>query len=513
MDPVDNPPPPGFDEPNQILLRGPAATTTDNSSLDQTAAAPPPAAEVSSTKPSTTGTTTTTTTTSETQSSSGKEPSSPSPPPPPPLQKRRTSSFEYKEDGPSQYDTLQLTSKGDKPLSPVFLDLLRAKIREAERQLHFALLSTSTRDRHDASKRCSCALAELDYVRTRVYLPPPIQLLETRILRSTALTSLYLHTGGDGGSSDRVLDAKKAESLIQRAFQVLGELIDWERVKKQGAAVEMLEEFLPMCYFNGQHPSATNKSGNNTEKEEGGEQGRVDFTETMALWYQMMIDHARITISKAQWKQGTFGRKEIKIENYAKAAKMFGVGLEGLKEVYEGLDHTDSEYLDYKKSGDEGLQQVVDIVVSHWKQDELVEIVESTSKLDCEDIKIRIMKARLRASEREVEAKKRQQQEIEDGLGPPKTPAIDDGDDNEDDQESAVKDKGKGKARADDDDDDDDHNTVTPISPKPISAKDKGKGKAVILKNDEEEDGRGLPSYSDAQKTKEDEWVIVEPKN
>ncbi|EPS44074.1 hypothetical protein H072_1926 [Dactylellina haptotyla CBS 200.50] len=497
MDPADQPPP-GIDEPGLTLMRGP--DPKDKAPEYQRGPVPSyPAAAASSA--STVKAQQTTTSEAVSSNSNNHDDDDD---PPPPLQKRRTSSFEYHEDGPSQYDSLKLPPKGDKPLPPLYLELIRGKIREAERQLHFALLSNSTRDSHDASKRCSCALAELEYVRQKVHFPPPIQLLEARILRTTALTSLqYVSEAGD-----RILDAKKAEGLIQRAFQVLGELIDWEEVKQRGAAVEMLEEFLPMCYFgnNKSAPGGVETSGAAActvpLDEIDGVEGSVEYTETMALWYQMMIDHARVTMTKAKWKERNYGKKEIKIENYAKAAKLIAVGLEGLEEVYEGLDHTDSEYLDYKKNGGDFLQQIMDIAVRALKQDELVEIIESTSKLDTEDIKLRIVKARMRASELEAEQKKREEEGEDDGLGPPKTPL---GDEEED--ADAAKDKGKGKAKAVDEEEI--STVITPISPKPVSARDKGKGKAVILNNDDGEE-KGLPSYSDAQKTRDEEdWVVI----
>ncbi|KAK6358614.1 hypothetical protein TWF730_007939 [Orbilia blumenaviensis] len=470
-------PPPGIDEPNQILLRGP--------SISPDAAPVEPRSGVSAGQ---------TTATSERPSavaagSSGDDII------PQPLQKRRTSSFEYHEDGPSQYDNLKLVSRGPNALSPLFIDLLRGKIREAERQLHFALLSTSTHDSHDASKRCSCALAELDYVRQRVILPPPIQLLDARVLRSTALASLQ-YVG-----EDRLFDAKKAENLIQRAFQVLGELIDWEEVKKRGAAVEMLEEFLPMCYFGKDGggkvlPDETNPK----EPPEGeGDEGTIDFTESMVLWYQMMVDHARITLVKTKLKEGVHGKK-IKIENLAKAGRLFAVALEGMKEIYEAEDSIDTEYVDYKKNAEDGLQRVADLAVRECKQDEVVEIMESTTpKLNMEEMKLKIIKAMQVAQE----AAKKKDLLKEDGYAdrPPKTPANDDATE----EEGVTKNKGKGKATDTDE-------QITPLSPKPISAREKGKGKAAILDDDEKE--RGLPAYTESLNTvqKEDDWVIVEPK-
>ncbi|KAF3288921.1 hypothetical protein TWF132_007795 [Orbilia oligospora] len=485
-------PPPGIDEPNQVLLRGPSIPS------DPVASDPPPAAlssEVSVDK--------STTTSGFERPKATAAGSSGDDIIPQPLQKRRTSSFEYHEDGPSQYDSLKLVSRGPNPISPLFLDLLRGKIREAERQLHFALLSTSTRDSHDASKRCSCALAELDYVRQRVILPPPIQLLDARVLRTTALSTLqYVGVG-----EDRVLDAKKAENLIERAFQVLGELVDWEEVKKRGAAVEMLEEFLPMCYFGkdaGGKVLPDETTSNDTAE---GEEGTIDFTESLVLWYQMMVDHAKITLVKAEIKEGVHGKK-IKIENLAKAGRLFAVALEGMKEIYETDGSVDTEYVDYKKSAEDGLQRIADIAVRVWKQDELVEIMESTTpKLDMENIKLKVIKAMQKAQEESQERAKRKEQSKEDGYAdrPPKTPANDDGPEEEEDIS-----KSKGKGRATDADEE-----FTPLSPKPISAKEKGKGKAIILDDDEKE--KGLPAYTPCTEIpnsgqKEDDWIIVEPK-
>ncbi|RVD85920.1 uncharacterized protein DFL_004221 [Arthrobotrys flagrans] len=485
--------PPGIDEPNQILLRGPSIS----SDLVSSDTPPTDSSSGVSAEP-------TTATTSE-QPTPAAAGGSDDDVVPQPLQKRRTSSFEYHEDGPSQYDSLELVSRGPNPLSPLFLDLLRGKIREAERQLHFALLSTSTRDSHDASKRCSCALAELDYVRQRVILPPPIQLLDARVLRSTALATLQ-HVGV---GEDRVLDAKKAENLIERAFQVLGELVDWEEVKKRGAAVEMLEEFLPMCYF-GKDAGGKVLPDETSSKEtvEGGE-GAVDYTETMVLWYQMMVDHAKITLVKTEMKEGVHG-KRIKIENLAKAGRLFAVALEGMKEIYEAEDTIDTEYVSYKKSAEDGLQRIADVAVRVWKQDELVEIMESTTpKLNLEDMKLKVIKAMQKAQEEAQERAKRREQLKEQGYmyadQPPKTPANDDEPEREED---TSKNKGKGRATGADEE-------LTPLSPKPISAKEKGKGKAIILEDDEKE--RGLPAYTPCTEVpntarKEDDWVIVEPK-
>ncbi|KAF3906321.1 hypothetical protein ABW20_dc0103476 [Dactylellina cionopaga] len=487
MDSSDSPPPPGIDEPNQILLRGPSIEEKPRHS------SPPPPPIDSNLD----GTADKPTTTSGTAASAGDSNADPFSGVPPPLQKRRTSSFEYHDDRPSQYDSLKLLPRGSTKLSPLFLDLIRAKIREAERQLHFAILSSSTHDSHDASKRCSCALAELDYVRQRVILPPPIQLLDARILRSTALSCLQ-YVG-----EDRLLDAKKAENLIQRAFQVLGELVDWEEVKRRGAAVEMLEEFLPMCYFKGgkdkdgrifPEVESEGQASGKDEKEEiegekapkaaegeeaEGEEGTVDFTETMAFWYQMMINHGRITRCKAEWKEQLHGRRAIKIENYAKAYKLFAVALQGLKEVYETSETVDTEYIDYKSSAEDGIQKILDVVVREEKQDELAEIISTTSTLDIEDIKLRIVKAIQRAQQKKEAA------ETEAAAG---------GDD-----------KGKGKATPAYD--------RAPLSPKPISARDKGKGKA-ILRDEEGYKEKDLPAYSAVSnvRDKEDEWVIVEPK-
>ncbi|KAK6519440.1 hypothetical protein TWF281_003274 [Arthrobotrys megalospora] len=481
-------PPPGIDEPNQILLRGPSISS-DSEYPNQLPAGSGSGISVEQT------TTTSERPTAAAAGSSGDDIV------PQPLQKRRTSSFEYHEAGPSQYDGLKLVSRGPNTLSPLFIDLLRGKIREAERQLHFAILSTSNHDSHDASKRCSCALAELDYVRQRVILPPPIQLLDARVLRSTALASLQ-YVG-----EDRLFDAKKAENLIQRAFQVLGELVDWEKVKEKGAAVEMLEEFLPMCYFGkdgGGKVLPDETSSKETSGEEEGEEGTVDFTETMVLWYQMMVNHAKITLVKTELKKGIHGKK-IKIENLATAGRLFAVALEGMKEIYEAEDSIDTEYVAYKKNAEDGLQRIADIAVREWKQDELVEMMESaTPKLNMEGMKLKIIKAIQTAQEKtKEEAKRKELLSKEEGYAdrPPKTPANDDAAE----EEEVSKNKGKGRATDDDE-------QLTPLSPKPISAKAKGKGKAVILDDDDKE--KGLPAYTEVPGTdrKEDDWVIVEPK-
>ncbi|KAK6348547.1 hypothetical protein TWF718_006335 [Orbilia javanica] len=491
-------PPPSIDEPNQILLRGP--------SISSDPVAPDALPAESGSGVSVEQTTTATTTTSERERPTAAAPgggSSGDDIVPQPLQKRRTSSFEYHEDGPSQYDSLKLASRGPNALSPLFIDLLRGKIREAERQLHFALLSTSTRDSHDASKRCSCALAELDYVRQRVILPPPIQLLDARVLRSTALATIQHASVGE----DRVLDAKKAENLIERAFQVLGELVDWEEVKKRGAAVEMLEEFLPMCYFgkDGDGKALPDQTASKETADGEGEEGTVDFTETMVLWYQMMVDHAKITVVKTEMKKSAYG-KEIKVENLAKAGRLFAVALEGMKEIYEAEDGVDTEYVDYKKNAEDGLQKIADIAVRVGKQDELVDIMESTTpKLDMENVKLKVIIAMRKALEEKN--KKREQLGGESYADrPPKTPANDD--EAPDDEEGGSRNKGKGRAT-------DAEEELTPLSPKPISAKEKGKGKAIILEDEEKE--RGLPAYTPCTEIpntgqKEDDWVIVEPK-
>ncbi|KAK6501897.1 hypothetical protein TWF481_009716 [Arthrobotrys musiformis] len=470
-------PPPGIDEPNQILLRGP--------SIPSDAITPPQTESGSGVSGNTS--------TSERPAAGGSGDDSVVPQP---LQKRRTSSFEYHEDGPSQYDSLKLVSRGPTPLSPLFIDLLRGKIREAERQLHFAILSTSTRDSHDASKRCACALAELDYVRQRVIFPPPIQLLDARVLRSTALATIqYVGVG-----EDKLLDAKKAESLIERAFQVLGELVDWEEVKKRGSAVEMLEEFLPMCYFGKDGGGQVLPDETSQADAAEGDEGTIDFTETIILWYQMMVDHAKITLVKTELKESSLG-KTIKIENLAKAARLFAVALEGMKEIYDAEDSVDTEYIKYKKTAEDGLQKIADISVRVKGHIDLVDIMEATTpKLNLENMKYEIIKATQRAEERTREAAKRKDHPKEQGYAdrPPKTPA------NDFEEEETSKNKGKGRATDVDDE-------ITPLSPKPISAKEKGKGKATILDDDKE---RGLPAYTEAPSTtqREEDWVIVEPK-
>ncbi|KAK6340646.1 hypothetical protein TWF696_008970 [Orbilia brochopaga] len=466
------PPPPGFDEPGLTLMRGasPVPALTQNpagsSSVERTAA-----------------------TAASSSPADDDDDDDDDPPPPPPLQKRRTSSFEYHEDGPSQYDVLNLVPRTSAPLSGLFLDLLHAKIREAERQLHFALLSTRAHDGHDAAKRCSCALAELDYVRERVFLPPPIQLLDCRILRTTAI-SLLAQPG-----EDRILAARKAEHLIQRAFQVLGELVDWNEVKQRGAAVEQLEEFLPMCYFNDtkQHTHNPDSSGSNGDNVPT----KVDYTETMVLYYQMMINYGVITLRKAEWKEQD-ASKDFKVENYAKACKLFTVGQEGLAEIYE--DKADSEYISYKRIASDAMEKIARIAVDNLQHAELLETMAATSKVDLDQFKILVMKAQLKKDE------ERRKNEEELKMDFALRLAGDEG--------GSTKDKGKGKAKAEDDDDD--VSMVSPISPKPISARDKGKGKAILLNHDDDRE-RGLPSYSDVQNSrgKEDseDWVMVEPKD
>ncbi|KAF3905994.1 hypothetical protein ABW21_db0204060 [Orbilia brochopaga] len=458
------PPPPGFDEPGLTLMRG--ASPVPPPAFTQNPAAP----AGSSASAATTG---------------ADDDDDDDPPPPPPLQKRRTSSFEYHEDGPSQYDVLNLVARtASAPLSDLFLDLLHAKIREAERQLHFALLSTRAHDGHDAAKRCSCALAELDYVRERVILPPPIQLLECRILRTTAIS--LLAQPGD----NRILAARKAEHLIQRAFQVLGELVDWNEVKQRGAAVEQLEEFLPMCYFNDGKNQNINTSDGVAESQE-----KLDYTETMVLYYQMMINHGIITLRKAEWKEQD-ASKDFKVDNYAKACKLFTVGLDGLEEIYQ--DRTDSEYISYKRIASDAIEKIARLAVDNLQHTELLETMAATSKVDLDKFKLLIMKAQLKKDEERRKNEEELKMDFALGLAG--------------DEGGSTKDKGKGKAKAEDDDDD--VSMVSPISPKPISAKDKGKGRAILNDDDRE---KGLPSYSDVQKSrsKEDseDWVMVEPKD
>ncbi|KAJ6262527.1 hypothetical protein Dda_3338 [Drechslerella dactyloides] len=484
MDPA-LPPPPGFDEPGLTLMRGaspvpapnPATAAPAESSLGQTAVGSSNAGTASG---------------SSTAGVRGDyDDDDDDPPPPPPLQKRRTSSFEYHEDGPSQYDVLPLKARRGRgsgkvtpPMTPLFLDLLHAKIREAERQLHFALLSTRAHDGHDAAKRCSCALAELDYVRERAYLPPPIQLLECRILRTTAIS--LLAQPGDS----RILASRKAEHLIQRAFQVLGELVDWDEVKQRGAAVEQLEEFLPMCYFN-DSKQQQQQNAEGEDKDESEIKTKVDYMESMVLWYQMMIHHGVITLRKAEWKEQD-AAKDFKVDNYAKACKLFAVGMEGLTELYE--DGTDAEYISYKRIATGAMETIARIVVDNMQQDELLDIMAGTSKVDLENFKLLVMRAQLKKDEKRRKNDEELKMDFALGLAG--------------DEGGSTKDKGKGKAKAEDDDEDE--TMVSPISPKPISARDKGKGKA-ILQHDEDDREKGLPSYSDVQNS--EDWVMVEPKD
>ncbi|KAF3934874.1 hypothetical protein ABW19_dt0203339 [Dactylella cylindrospora] len=490
-DSTNQPPPPPDSDPTAevaAVSQSPASTTTG----DRVLTAPPTESSTKSTLEQTTSTPE-----AVKAGGSGIPPAEETFAPP---QRRRTSSFEYTDDGTSQYDNLKLVPTGPTPLSPLFLDLIRAKIREAERQLHFAILATKSRDRLDASKRCSCAMAEIDYVRQKVYLPPPIQLLDVRVLRASALASMY---GNEG--EDKILGVKKTEAFIQRAFQVLGELVDWGEVKRRGAAVEMLEEFLPMCYFE------DGKTGPTLDMVYGtgeGDEGHLDYVEVMALWYQIMIDHGRITQRKAEWKEGEMFKK-IKVENYAKAIKLFAVGMEGLSEIYE--DQTDKEYLEYTKIATDAMEKIACNMTENSKQDELLEIVESTTpKLDLTPLKIMITRAKLRIQDRKEELKRKQEayQKAHPGRLSDATKETEEEDDDDDD--NTPKDKGKGKAKEDPEDSE-------PVIFQPKV--DKGKGKAAILPPPPDIGDDGPPSYFDSETNKSsekeekedgDDWVLVQ---